>query len=55
MAALYESSNAIFSSLGLENLFPMTTFLLKDATNSKDVSVFVARIARAINNSNEAL
>jgi FixJ family two-component response regulator len=41
MVALYESSNAIFSSLDLENLFSIMISLLKDATNSKDVSVFL--------------
>ncbi|MDR2427413.1 MAG: response regulator [Endomicrobium sp.] len=41
MVALHESSNAIFSSLDLENLFPIMISLLKDATNSKDVSVFL--------------
>jgi DNA-binding response OmpR family regulator len=41
MVALYESFNAIFSSLNLENLFPIMISLLKDATNSKDVSVFL--------------
>jgi FixJ family two-component response regulator len=41
MVALYESSNAIFSSLNLEELFPIMISLLKDITNSNDVSVFL--------------
>ncbi|MDR1474199.1 MAG: response regulator [Endomicrobium sp.] len=41
MLALYESSNAIFSSLDLEDLFPIMISLLKDVTNSKDVSIFL--------------
>lgn len=41
MLALYESSNAVFSSLDLEDLFPIMISLLKDVTNSKDVSIFL--------------
>jgi YesN/AraC family two-component response regulator len=41
MVALYESSNAIFSSLDLEELFPIMISLLKDITNSNDVSFFL--------------
>jgi FixJ family two-component response regulator len=41
MVALYESSNAIFSSLDLEELFPIMTSLLRGVTNSHDVSIFL--------------
>jgi FixJ family two-component response regulator len=41
MVALYESSNAIFSSLDLEELFPIMISLLRGVTNSHDVSVFL--------------
>jgi GAF domain-containing protein len=41
MLALCESSNAVFASLDLEDLFPIIISLLKEATSSKDVSVFL--------------
>jgi FixJ family two-component response regulator len=41
LVALYESSNAIFSSLKLEELFPVMISLLKNATSSKNVSIFL--------------
>jgi FixJ family two-component response regulator len=41
LVALYESSNAIFSSLNLEQLFPIMIPLLKDVTHSKDASIFL--------------
>jgi CheY-like chemotaxis protein len=41
LVALYESSTAIFSSVKLEELFPIFISLLKNATLSKDVSIFL--------------
>jgi DNA-binding response OmpR family regulator len=41
LVALYKSSNAIFSSLKLEELFPIMISLLRDATSSKEVAIFL--------------
>jgi CheY-like chemotaxis protein len=41
LSALYESSNAIFSSVKLEELFPVFISLLENATLSEDVSIFL--------------
>ncbi len=41
LVALYESSNAIFSSLKLEELFPVMTSLIKKVTYSHDASIFL--------------
>jgi DNA-binding response OmpR family regulator len=50
LVALYESSNAIFSSLRLEKLFPIMISLLRDVTYSKDVSIFATQIVQSIRN-----
>lgn len=41
LVALYESSNAVFSSLKLEELFPVMTSLVKKVTYSQDASIFL--------------
>ena len=41
LVALYESTNAIFSSLKLEELFPIMTSLIKKVTHSYDASIFL--------------
>ena len=41
LLALYESSNAVFSSLRLEDLFPVMTALIKKVTYSQDTSIFL--------------
>ena len=41
LLALYESSNAVFSSLKLEDLFPIMTSLVKKVTFSQDASIFL--------------
>lgn len=41
LVALYESSNAVFSSLRLEELFPIMTSLVKKVTYSQDASIFL--------------
>ena len=41
LVALYESSNAVFSSLKLEDLFPIMTSLVKKVTYSQDASIFL--------------
>ncbi|MDR1195704.1 MAG: response regulator [Endomicrobium sp.] len=41
LLALYESSNAVFSSLKLEDLFPVMTSLVKKVTYSQDASIFL--------------
>lgn len=41
LVALYESTNAIFSSLKLEELFPIMTSLIKKVTYSHDASIFL--------------
>ncbi|MDR2395536.1 MAG: response regulator [Endomicrobium sp.] len=41
LLALYESSTAIFSSVKLEELFPVFISLLKNAISSNDVSIFL--------------
>lgn len=41
LVALYESSNAVFSSLKLEELFPIMTSLVKKVTYSQDASIFL--------------
>ncbi|MDR3256923.1 MAG: response regulator [Endomicrobium sp.] len=41
LVALYESSSAVFSSLKLEELFPVMISLVKDVTDSKDASIFL--------------
>jgi len=39
LLAFYESSNAVYSSLNLEELFPIMTSLIKKATSSQDTSI----------------
>ncbi|MDR2425930.1 MAG: response regulator [Endomicrobium sp.] len=41
LVALYESSNAVFSSLKLEDLFPIMTSFVKKVTHSQDASIFL--------------
>ena len=41
LVALYESTNAIFSSLKLEELFPLMTSLIKRVTYSNEASIFL--------------
>ncbi len=41
LVALYESTNAIFSSLRLEDLFPIMTSLIKKVTFSYDALIFL--------------
>lgn len=41
LVALYESSNAVFSSLKLEELFPIMTSLISKVTDSHEASIFL--------------